>query len=495
MYKKLLTTSVVSMGLFVAAPLTATAAGDKAEVDARIYATDRDAGYVQPTAWGEKPNPLYYGDPPKAGRWDGTPQPSETLPAGVTEAQVMKAGTVISAENFDKVKDMYFEGKRVGDMITENTEWMIREKNLKINTRHSEFIEMDPKYMQATIDGKDKVTFDPATREVGNWTAGMFFDPQDILKTFDEKTQTSSDPHAGDKLIWNLRSPTYGATMDLRHISWVFLDAHEGIERIQRWWARRYYMEGRLDGGPISEGDGTIMQKTVLVAIYPQDIKGIGIFSTRYNDPSAKTPDDVFAYLKSVRRARRLSGNAWMDPIGGTVQLYDDWDIWDAVPTKYKDVTLKGKRWMFAIAHAPLMTVDLRYKNTREEFPAVDMDNPPHFFPAPQVQWEPREVWHIEGTPPDEHPYSKKVVYMEVDYPRPYQGEAYDKNGKFWKTFIFQNRADIGDDGYKAIMPVVGHIIDWKAEFSTTWSSNMKANPEGVEEQDVSLKTLIALAR
>lgn len=487
MYKKLLTTSVVSLTLFVGASAFAVPAGvvDKSD-------KDKPKDYVAKTAWGEKPSAVFYGDPPAAGRWDGTPSPVEAL--GGCTGDKMEAGTVIQASNFDQVKGLCFEGKTVGSMVTENVEWMIREKNLMINTRHSEFIEMDPLYMQATQDGKANVTFDTTTREVQGWKAGMFFDPQDLLKDMDESGK-SSDPNAGDKFIWNLRSPTYGATMDLRHISWVFLDAHKGMERIQRWWARRYYMEGRLDGGPVSEGDGTILQKTVLVAIYPQDIKGIGIFSVRYNDPSAKTPDDVWAYLKSVRRARRLSGNAWMDPIGGTVQLYDDWDIWDAVPTKYKDVTLTGKRWIWAIAHAPLMTVDLSFKGTIKEFPAVDMDTPPHFFPNEQVQWEPREVVVIEGTPPDEHPYSKKIVYMEIDYPRPYLGEAYDKNGKFWKSFIFQNRVDYGDDGYQAPIPVVGHIIDWKAEFSTTWSSNMKANPDGVEEQDVSLKTLIKLAR
>lgn len=401
-------------------------------------------------------------------------------------AEEMPAGTVLSAANIDQYIDATFEGKRVGDMLPGKMEWMIREKQLTMNIRNSEPVPMDDKYMQATLDGKGKVTFDPATREVSGWEAGMFFDPQDIKM---------DDPHAGDKLIWNLRGPTYGATMDLRHISWVFLDAKKGMERIQRWWAQRYYMEGRLDGGPISEGDGTIMQKTVLVATYPQDIKGLGIFSIRYNDPSAQTPDDTWAYIKSVRRARRLTGNAWMDPIGGTVQLYDDWDIWDAVPTKYKSCTLIGRQWIFAIAHAPLMTVDLKFKNTIQEFPAVAMDTPPHFFPAPQVQWEPREVWVIEGIPPDEHPYSKKTVWMEVDYPRPYYGEALDQNGKFWKSFIFQNRRDVGDDGYLATMPVVGHIIDWKAEFSTTWSSNMKANPAGVEADDVTLKKLIKIAR
>lgn len=401
-------------------------------------------------------------------------------------AEEMPEGTIISAENLDKVIDMTFEGKRVGDMLPGKYEWMIRNHNLTIPVRHSEPVPMDEKYMQATQDGKGNVKFDPATREATGWVAGMFFDPQDIKM---------DDPHAGDKLIWNLRGPTYGATMDLRHISWVFLDATKGMERIQRWWAQRYYMEGRLDGGPISEGDGTILQKTVLVATYPQDIKGLGIFSIRYNDPSAKKPDDTWAYLKSVRRARRLTGNAWMDPIGGTVQLYDDWDIWDAVPTKYKSCKLIGREWIFAIAHAPLVTVDLTYKNTIKEFPAVAMDTPPHFFPAPQVQWEPREVWVIEGVPPDEHPYSQKTVWMEVDYPRPYYGEALDQNGKFWKSFIFQNRRDVGDDGYLATMPVVGHIIDWKAEFSTTWSSNMKANPAGIEEDDVTLKKLISIAK
>ena len=493
MYKKLLTTSVVSLSLLAGASNVLAATAEQVDKSDKNKPKD----YVAVTAYGVKPPAAFYGDPPGAGRWDGTPAPIEAL--GGCTGDKMEAGTVIKADNFDSVKDLCFEGKRVGDMVTENVEWMIREKALMINTRHSEYVEMDPLYMQATQDGKANVVYGDAPEGtecgvVSGWKAGMFFDPQDVLKTMDDKG-VSSDPHAGCKLIWNLRSPTYGATMDLRHISWVFLDAHKGMERIQRWWARRYYMEGRLDGGPVSEGDGTILQKTVLVAIYPQDIKGIGIFSIRYNDPTAKTPDDVWAYLKSVRRARRLSGNAWMDPIGGTVQLYDDWDIWDAVPTKYKTVKLTGKRWIWAIAHAPLMTVDLSFKNTIKEFPAVDMDTPPHFFPNEQVQWEPREVVVIEGTPPDEHPYSKKIVYMEIDYPRPYLGEAYDKNGKFWKSFIFQNRVDYGDDGYQAPIPVVGHIIDWKAEFSTTWSSNMKANPDGVEEQDVSLKTLIKLAR
>lgn len=402
------------------------------------------------------------------------------------QAADLAVGTVISKDNFDQVKDMTFEGHRVGDMIPERFEWAIREKGLTIKVRHSEKIEMDPKYMKATQDGKGQVKFDPATRQVSGWKAGMLFDPKDI---------DMNDPYAGDKLIWNLRADTYGAVMDLRDICWVFINGDTGVERVQRWFAQRYYMEGRLDGGPISRGDGSIMQKTVLVAYSPQDIRGVGIFTIRYNDPSGQRPDDTWAYLRSARRDRRLTGSAWMDPIGGTDQLYDDWDIWDAVPTKYKSNKLIKRQWIFAVAHSPEVSVDKTKEGTPDEFPTQGLHEAPYYFPAKNVEWEPREVFVIEGVPPDEHPYGKKVVYMDVEWPRPYLGEAYDHQGKFWKMFIFQNRPDIGEDGYKAIMPVVGHIIDFKKNHATNWSSNMKSNPKGVDENTVSLKKLLEVAQ
>ena len=183
-----------------------------------------------------------------------------------------------------------------------------------------------------------------------------------------------------------------------------------------------------------------------------------------------------------------------MDPIGGTDQLYDDWDIWDAFPTKYKGNKLIAKRWVLAIAHSPEISVDVSKKDTLEEFPSVGLKDAPYFFPAKHIVWEPREVYVVEGTPPPEHPYSKKIVYLEVDFPRPYLGEAYDQKGEFWKYMIFQNRPDVGEDGYKAVMPVVGHVIDVKRKHSTTWSANMKSNPKGVKENDVSLQKLEEVA-
>ena len=103
-------------------------------------------------------------------------------------------------------------------------------------------------------------------------------------------------------------------------------------------------------------------------------------------------------------------------------------------------------------------------------------------------------MFEIEGVCPDEHPYSKKTVYMECDFPRPYLGFSLDRKGEFWKMFIFQNRPDTGDDGYQAVMPVLGHIIDVKRGHATNWSSNMKSNPKGVTSEMVSLNVLEEVA-
>jgi len=146
------------------------------------------------------------------------------LSATSAHAKELQAGFVINKENFDSIKGDTFEGKTIASMVPEKLEWMIRNYNLTIKLANSKKIEMDPKYVQATKEWSKDVKFNPADRTVTGWKAGMLFPPDQI----DPK-----DPNAGDKIIWNLRAATYGATMDLRDIAWAFLDAKTGYERVQ----------------------------------------------------------------------------------------------------------------------------------------------------------------------------------------------------------------------------------------------------------------------
>jgi hypothetical protein len=76
-------------------------------------------------------------------------------------------------------------------------------------------------------------------------------------------------------------------------------------------------------------------------------MKGIGTFTIQYD--SVKV--DVWAYVPAVRRVRRLSGGAWMDPVGSSDQLQDDLEIFNARPagTGYK---MLGKRHVLAVMHS-----------------------------------------------------------------------------------------------------------------------------------------------
>ncbi len=405
-------------------------------------------------------------------------------------AKNLPAGTVISKANIDQIKGDTFEGHKIADLLTERTEWQVRNYNLQIKLRHSEPLELDPKYIEATKKYAKDVKFDPKTGEVTGYKAGMPF-----------PNVSENDPYAGAKLVWNkyLGFPV-GDVVNYSKFAFLLIDGNKGLERVQHWVMFRYYLKGRLSGDNPIEGDGTIGSKTLLYATYPYDIKGLGTFTIRYD--SAKV-EDQWAYIKSVRRIRRLSGGSWMDPIGGTDHLNDDLENWNARPSWYSGFKLLGKRWILAVAHTSVgkgkstrgswNNVADSKKNTMEEFPYVDLKNPPYWNPS--CEWEPKEVYIIEATPPPQHPYGKRIMYEDVSYPRIYVQEVYDKKGKFWKYINFLTDPIVGEGGYKATVSIQGHNIDFQRNHATIFSvQKIAVNPKGVTAKDVTLGVLEATA-
>lgn len=400
------------------------------------------------------------------------------LSAAWAAAAEVPAGTVINAANLDTLKGDSFEGKRIGSMLTERMEYMIRNHGLYIKLRKSEPIEADPKLLEATRKYSGEVTFDAATRSVKGWKAGLPF-----------PSVAEGDPHAGEKLIWNMRYGSMMGDQPVEDLHFLMVDFDKGLDRVQKWQIKRYMMVGRLTGNTATEGDGSEYSRTLLYATYPHDIRGVGTFTVRYAD-SAKV-DDSWVYVKSVRRVRRLSGNAWMDPIGGTVSLNDDIDGWDSPPSWYRQVRLVGKRWILAVAHGKPALVDGK-PTPEESYPQVDFKTAPYI--NSHDEWEPREVWVIEGVPPDEHPYGRKVVYMDAAFPRIYQAEMYDKKGEFWKFFNWHHSVVKGKDGFRAIGPLQGEQVDIKARKATIFVGDLRVN-EPMTADDVTLGKLEAAGR
>lgn len=412
-----------------------------------------------------------------------------TMFSGCAMAKELPVGTEVSKANIDAVKDDTFEGHKISEMLPERVEWQIKNHNLKIKLRHSEALDLDPKYVDATKKYAKSVKYDQKTKEVTGWVAGMPFPSVDM-----------ADPDAGTKLIWNryLAFPI-GDAVNYSKFAFLLIDGASGLERVQHWVMTRYSMKGRLNGDPV-EGDGSVLSNTLLYATYPQDIKGLGTFTARYD--SSKV-EDQWAYIKSVRRIRRLSGGSWMDPVGGTDELNDDIENWNARPSWYSGFKLIGKRWILAVAHTTAgkgKTTRGTWNNvpdakngTSEEFPYVDLKTAPYWNPI--AQWEPKEVYVIEATPPSTHPYGKRVMYMDVSYPRIYMQEVYDKKGQFWKYLNFLTDPIIGKDGYTASVSIQGHIIDFQRNHGTVFSTQQVAvNPSELKAKDVTLGVLEATA-
>lgn len=399
----------------------------------------------------------------------------------------LSEGAVINAGNLDKVKDDTYQGHRIGDMLTERQIWLMQEHNLQITLGNAPDFKMGDRYWSLTEQHAGEAKLNKETRQLENWSgAGMPFP----IKGIDAK-----DPHAGDKLIWDFF--VYQTEGDITRLPFTYLliEGNKGLERTQDWFYLRYKYVGKWGKGEepnINKGDETILNKTLLFARYPRDIRGLGTLSTAYYTDRV---DDAFAYLPAVRRIRRLSGGAWMDPIGGTDQLQDDINIWNTHPNWYPKIEVVDKRWILTPIGEGWSSFPEK-SSQAEKYPHVDLQTPPNWNPA-NLKWEPREVYVIEATAPDEHPYSKKVMYYSTEIPWIYQGETYDKKGEFWKYLWWLPMNHTAADGSEVVTVTSGYVLDYQRMHGTIFVSTPEwgFNPPDVDQDDVSIGALQAGGR
>ncbi|MBE0485010.1 DUF1329 domain-containing protein [Marinobacter sp.] len=395
---------------------------------------------------------------------------------GVLSAAELTAGDTINASNLEQRLSDTFHGDSLDALLTDRQKQLIRDEGLVITLKDPEPIKLGADYLSATEQYSGSVSFNPDTRMMEGWQAGMPF------PNVDETTE-----HAAEKLIWNhhVAQPTKNF-QDYPEFAYLFVDDRRGLERTQEWVLRRYYMKGRLGEASTVEGDGDILWKQLLYATYPADIRGLGLFTIRYDSPKL---DDSWAYIKSVRRTRRLSGGTWMDPIGGTDQLNDDIEIFNAHPTWYPEYRLLEKRKVLVVANSQSTAWD-KSERGNAQYPIVDLDQAPYW--NPKDEWEPREVWVIEAVAPPEHPYSKKVMYMDTQFPRFYMADVYDRKGEFWKWMNYNLRTIETEDGDRGIVSNAGFTIDYQRRHATIFvlAPSAKLNTDGFNGNSISLREL-----
>ncbi len=372
------------------------------------------------------------------------------------QAQDIAPGTVINAANIDQIKSQTFEGKALSDLILPTQEKMIREFGLQMRLRKHEAMTIDPKLVAATKENAGKATLDDKKR-LQNFATGMPFASID-----------ASNPADGIKLAYNfMRGPWYADVLDYNPMYFALINGQKGFEREQHWRFGRYLADGALNPA-LQDPKGEIAKYEVVLNKYPNDSRGLGVLTIQYTD--ARLPD-VYAYVRSVRRVRRLSSLAWADPLSATDLLNDESFGMNLDPSWYAHWKLLGKRWILGSAHSTIQVSN----DTSNRFPMIDTSKAPYWNVLDD--WEPREVYVVEATPNSGHLLSRKVQYYDADMNAPmlYWQEFYDKKNELWRIENCNYRPTQRNDGTTS--QTVSYVPVW--DLQRLHATIVFADPQG----------------
>ncbi|MCG2634366.1 MAG: DUF1329 domain-containing protein [Gammaproteobacteria bacterium] len=396
------------------------------------------------------------------------------LPSGAEE---LSAGTVIGPGNLAQRMDDSFAGHRIGDMLSEPMQMWIRDHNLTMRLAEPGDYRIPSHLIEATRANAGQARFNSETRLVEGWTAGIPFPPDQI---------DINDTQAGYKLAYNFfYTPAFRNDSAEFDSHTILIGANRGLEQTQKLINYQYVLQGRTSGGPLNL-DEEVLKKQLVVVQHPYDVAGLGSFNIRYANGKQ---DNAWAYVKSVRRVRRISGNFWMDPVANLDLLGDDNGLIDASPSWYAGVKLLDIKHVLAVANTPGM-VDPENFGER-----IDLDNPPHWNPI-NVDWEPREVFVLRIDYPEVHPYSYKTVYMEKEFPQNWLGEMYDKKGELWRIGLFMGIQMETENGEPAMAFSQVPVCDFqRLHCSQITVTALRLNNQELRAQDFSERNIEKVAK
>jgi hypothetical protein len=362
-------------------------------------------------------------------------------------------GTILDQSNLQTLSQQTVDGKKIADLLLPSQKMMIEKYGFTMKLRKNAPMQHNPLLVAATKKFSDKVRFNPESKAMENHVAGIPFPKID-----------ENDPDAGIKIAYNyMRAPWASDTLDYNPLTILVIDGKGGLQRQLAMHYMRLMTKAMLRE-PYTIGSPEIIKYETTLFVAPEDLRGLGVLTIQYVD--GRLPD-VYAYVKPVRRVRRLSSKAWADPLAGTDFLNDESFGMNADPRWYESFKLLGKRWIMGVAHSISPGVQTQASNPQSRFPSMRLKEAPYWNYT--EAWEPREVWVVDVTAPKTHLISKKTQYYDADpyMPGMHWQEYYDRSGKLWRI---QNDCLVsakGLDGNWAVFPTIMAMFDIQREHAT----------------------------
>jgi len=344
-------------------------------------------------------------------------------------------GKTIDASNVDEVKDLL---PQIAYLAIKSKNWNAYApvEPATINWRPSKgFIEATKRYME-------KVTCDSEWPYIlHNYVAGCPF------------PRPGNDPV---KIAWNRDRGCYeGDSWSCHTIVFEVYD-HKGRGRTVGCDYNRLYWAYRTDIDPKPELPGNkagIYRTTGLRVYSPFDLAGLSMLVIKYKDTTKE--EDLYLYVPTMRRVRRLSAGQRCDSLAGTDAAWDDCDVYDGEVRQndYKFIGIQDKLTWYDVHYPYPETADWKGG----------------YFSGLPLQKHPMYVMEANSNIPN-FCYSKRIWYIDPISFRIYNSTLYDRKGRLWKEqFSAMSKNMKNPDVPKNIPAAATQVLDWQAQHNSPW--------------------------
>jgi|GEM_PF-6091315 len=256
-------------------------------------------------------------------------------------------------------------------------------------------------WYEATEEHKGKAKLGPRG-ELLNWVSGFPF---------------GLEPKTGKELIWNIdlhyRGDDCWQKGEFPSVSKGYLE--KNISLIVKYiYMKSNWGKGRRLFCKELDNPGGIQEYLYIGVYAPEEVSKTQTLEIRYYDPDK--PDDVWSYIPSMRRVRRLSAAQRMDSFAGSDGTYDDYCGWHGKSIDW-DIKLIGKEKRLILRNIP---EDAKFNKK------MYVLNP--------MRMQFKDVFVAEFIPKDpNHIYSKCIAHVDPETFEIPDREDYDRQGNLWK--------------------------------------------------------------
>ncbi|HOO40929.1 MAG TPA: DUF1329 domain-containing protein [Syntrophales bacterium] len=328
----------------------------------------------------------------------------------------IKVGMVITKNNVDGMKNEFIKLTSPGvyNMVKRGMEMVIADyKPWPVPKAYGAVTKANAGKAVISPDGNLR------TKDGNWWSGGTPF------ITVDEK-----DPQAGIKAWYNQIHVYDGDdfTHDAGYTLFVGPNGQNERTVVTTW--DRIFLTSREILPPKPNYDPKIRDiffKELVYVQAPADLQGFGNLTYRYNDQNKL--DDAYAYIPAMRRVRRLTSSQRFDAFVGGDAAIGDFRTLDVPVARWDWKLIDVQPKLTTLFSCDFITEN---KNAKRNHPTTVG------LKFPRMNWRLwPNVYVIEATPKTKNDcgvYSKKVVWAMGGAWKSGLADAYDLQGKLWKT-------------------------------------------------------------